>query len=84
MEQIRELIASNGMKPGDKLSSERELVNKLQISRTSVREHRQIMQAIITGEEIKAQKAMTRHLRKGLDKLKKLGLENLYPLDAAN
>ena len=50
----------------------------------TVLEHGQILQAIINGEEIKAKKAMTRHLRKGLDNLKKLGLENSYPLDAAN
>lgn len=38
MQQIRELIVSDDMKPGDRLPSERELVDKLQISRTSVRE----------------------------------------------
>lgn len=38
VEQIKKLISNKGMKLGDKLPSERELVSKLQISRTSVRE----------------------------------------------
>ena len=38
MQQIQKLIADRGMSPGDKLPSERELVQQLEISRSSVRE----------------------------------------------
>lgn len=38
VEQIKSLIVSGNLSPGDKLLSERELSEKLQVSRTSVRE----------------------------------------------
>lgn len=38
VEQIRELMAGGQLKPGDKLLSERELAERLQVSRPSVRE----------------------------------------------
>ena len=38
VEQIRDLMASGDLKPGDKLLSERELAEKLRVSRASVRE----------------------------------------------
>jgi GntR family transcriptional repressor for pyruvate dehydrogenase complex len=38
VEQIRQLIENGSLKPGDKLLSERELAEKLQVSRASVRE----------------------------------------------
>ncbi len=38
MRQIQGLITSRGLKPGDRLPSERDLVRQLEISRTSVRE----------------------------------------------
>jgi GntR family transcriptional repressor for pyruvate dehydrogenase complex len=38
VEQIKVLMASGDLKPGDKLISERELAEKLQVSRASVRE----------------------------------------------
>ncbi len=38
VEQIKHLMGEGNLKPGDKLLSERELADKLQVSRTSVRE----------------------------------------------
>jgi GntR family transcriptional regulator, transcriptional repressor for pyruvate dehydrogenase complex len=38
VEQIRQLMENGSLKPGDKLLSERELAEKLQVSRSSVRE----------------------------------------------
>lgn len=38
VEQIRQLMENGSLKPGDKLLSERELAEKLQVSRASVRE----------------------------------------------
>lgn len=38
MEQIQQLIVDGKLKPGDKLTSERELAEKLEVSRSSVRE----------------------------------------------
>jgi len=38
IEQLRELIEKGELKPGDKLMSEREMAEKLQVSRSSVRE----------------------------------------------
>lgn len=38
IEQLRELIEKGELKPGDKLISEREMAEKLQVSRSSVRE----------------------------------------------
>jgi GntR family transcriptional repressor for pyruvate dehydrogenase complex len=38
LEQIRELIAGGELKPGDRLMSERELADRLEVSRPSVRE----------------------------------------------
>lgn len=38
VEQITELIAQGNLKPGDRLLSERELADRLQVSRSSVRE----------------------------------------------
>lgn len=38
VEQIKELMAEGDLKPGDKLLSERELAERLQVSRASVRE----------------------------------------------
>lgn len=38
IEQLRELIESGELQPGDKLMSEREMAEKLQVSRSSVRE----------------------------------------------
>ena len=38
MEQIKESVKSGELKRGDKLLSERELAEKLEVSRTSVRE----------------------------------------------
>jgi len=38
VEQIKNLIISGNLKPGDKLPSEKELAERLQVSRTSVRE----------------------------------------------
>ena len=38
VEQIRQLMENGNLKPGDKLLSERELAEKLQVSRASVRE----------------------------------------------
>lgn len=38
VEQVRDLLSEGGLKPGDKLLSERELAERLQVSRASVRE----------------------------------------------
>lgn len=38
VEQIRELVMRGDLKPGDKLPSERDLVERLQVSRASIRE----------------------------------------------
>lgn len=38
VDQIRELVARGELKPGDKLPSERDLVERLQVSRASIRE----------------------------------------------
>ncbi|MEL1136461.1 FadR/GntR family transcriptional regulator [Desulfitobacterium sp. THU1] len=38
VEQIRELVARGDLKPGDRLPSERDLVERLQVSRASIRE----------------------------------------------
>lgn len=38
VEQIHELVKCGELKPGDKLPSERDLVNRLQVSRASIRE----------------------------------------------
>jgi len=38
VEQIKDLMAEGDLKPGDKLLSERELAERLQVSRASVRE----------------------------------------------
>ncbi|MBS4023797.1 MAG: FadR family transcriptional regulator [Dethiobacter sp.] len=38
VEQIRQLIAEGALKPGDRLISERELADRLQVSRASIRE----------------------------------------------
>jgi GntR family transcriptional regulator, transcriptional repressor for pyruvate dehydrogenase complex len=38
VEQIRELVARGELKPGDRLPSERDLVERLQVSRASIRE----------------------------------------------
>jgi GntR family transcriptional repressor for pyruvate dehydrogenase complex len=44
--QIKEMIASGNLKKGDKLPSERELVEKLQVSRASIREALRALQLI--------------------------------------
>jgi GntR family transcriptional regulator, transcriptional repressor for pyruvate dehydrogenase complex len=38
VEQIRQLVAEGALKPGDRLISERELADRLQVSRASIRE----------------------------------------------
>lgn len=38
VEQIRDLVANGDLKPGDRLPSERDLVERLQVSRASIRE----------------------------------------------
>lgn len=46
LEEIRNYIESEGLKPGDKLPSERELSDKLQAGRSSVREALRAMELI--------------------------------------
>jgi len=47
-DRILELISSESLRPGDKLPSERELAEKLRVSRTVVRE---AIQALSTKSE---------------------------------
>ncbi len=46
VEQIKELFASGNLRPGDKLLSERELAERLQVSRASVREALSALEAM--------------------------------------
>ena len=46
VEQIDEMIVSKKLKPGHILSSERELVNELQVSRASLREALRILESM--------------------------------------
>lgn len=46
VEQIDEMIVSKKLKPGQMLSSERELVNELQVSRASLREALRILESM--------------------------------------
>lgn len=46
IDQIKEMIANGTLKRGDKLPSERELVEQLQVSRTSIREALRALQII--------------------------------------
>ena len=46
VEQIDEMIVSKKLKPGSQLSSERELVNELQVSRASLREALRILESM--------------------------------------
>lgn len=46
MEQIKQMIVDGTLKRGDKLPSERELVERLQVSRTSIREALRALQII--------------------------------------
>ncbi|MDF2879732.1 MAG: GntR domain protein [Clostridiaceae bacterium] len=46
IDQIKEMIVSGNLKRGDKLPSERELVEQLQVSRTSIREALRALQII--------------------------------------
>jgi GntR family transcriptional regulator, transcriptional repressor for pyruvate dehydrogenase complex len=46
IEQIKEMIADGTLKKGDKLPSERDLVEQLQVSRTSIREALRAMEII--------------------------------------
>jgi len=46
IEQVKEMIADGTLKKGDKLPSERDLVEQLQVSRTSIREALRAMEII--------------------------------------
>jgi len=46
MEQIEELIKKGVLKPGDRLMSEREFAEQLQVSRTSIREAFRVIEAL--------------------------------------
>ena len=46
VEQIKELFAQGDLKPGDKLLSEREFAERLQVSRASVREALSALEAM--------------------------------------
>ena len=48
--------------------------------RETVKEHDQILQAIIRKDPAAAQELMQKHLEYGLENLRKLGLENSYPI----
>ncbi|AGK55947.1 FadR/GntR family transcriptional regulator [Bacillus sp. 1NLA3E] len=44
-EKVRDIIIKNGMKPGDKLPSESELIELFKVSRTTIREAMKILKA---------------------------------------
>lgn len=46
LEQVQSLIISGALKPGDRLMPERELAEKLKVSRTSIREALRILEAL--------------------------------------
>lgn len=46
VQQVKELIAKGVLRPGDKLISERELADKLQVSRASVREALSVLESM--------------------------------------
>ncbi len=48
LDAIREMIATQGFKPGDKFYSEKELTQKLEVSRSSIREALRILE--VTGQ----------------------------------
>jgi len=63
---IRQLIVSGRFAPGQRLPPERELATQFRVSRSSVREaireHIELVQAILGGDGARAEDSMRRHV----------------------
>jgi len=82
VEQLKEMIIKEKIKPGEKLPSERQLIKELKISRASVREALRILE-IMGFVEVKPGKGVyvadpTQHIFEPLDSWLSLYKETLY------